>query len=73
MKPLVPAEARESWLARNLKLLAHDPRLFSKKVVSWLHPMREDYRRIWGRGLRQWMIRYHEKVLFDKVTWMGRR
>jgi len=33
--------------------------------------MRADYRREWDRGLRKWMIRYHEKLLFDKVTWMG--
>ena len=33
--------------------------------------MRADYRRVWNRGLRNWMIRYHEQVLFNKVTWMG--
>jgi len=33
--------------------------------------MRADYRRRWNHGLRQWMIRYHQHVLFDKVTWMG--
>lgn len=33
--------------------------------------MRADYRRRWNRGLRQWMIRYQEKLLFEKVTWMG--
>lgn len=33
--------------------------------------MRADYRRIWNRGLRRWMRRYHTQVLFDKITWMG--
>jgi len=71
MSPLAPTQSRESRLARNLRLVAHDPGLFFKKVGSWLRPMRADYRRVWNRGLRQWMIRYHEDVLFDKVTWMG--
>jgi cephalosporin hydroxylase len=66
-----PAKSRESRLARNLKLLAQHPRLFVTKVASWLRPMRADYRRLWGRGLRRWMIRYHKELLFDKVTWMG--
>ncbi len=71
MSPVTPTQSRESRLARNLKLMAHDPGLFFKKVGSWLRPMRADYRRLWNRGLRQWMIRYHQQVLFDKVTWMG--
>jgi len=33
--------------------------------------MRRDYRHVWPRGVRRWMIHYHEKLLFDKVTWMG--
>ena len=33
--------------------------------------MRADYRKLWDRGLRRWMIRYHRELLFDKVTWMG--
>jgi cephalosporin hydroxylase len=33
--------------------------------------MRADYRRLWNRGLRKWMIRYEEELVFDKVTWMG--
>ncbi|MGO8792378.1 MAG: CmcI family methyltransferase [Terriglobia bacterium] len=71
MNPVAPTQPRESWPARNLKLLAHNPGLAFKKVTSWLRPMRADYRRLWNRGLRQWMIRYHEELLFDKVTWMG--
>ena len=71
MHRVAPAESGESWLARNLKLLARDPALFSKKVASWLHPMRADYRRIWDGGLRRWMIRYHKELLFDKISWMG--
>ncbi len=71
MQSVAPTKPRETWLARNIKLLAHDPGLFLKKVASWLRPMRAHYRRIWGRGVRQWMIRYHQELLFDKVTWMG--
>ena len=66
-----PRHSRESWLERNLRLLARDPGLVARKVASWLRPMRADYRRIWDRGLRKWMIRYHQNVLFDQVTWMG--
>jgi cephalosporin hydroxylase len=62
---------RESWLARNRKLLAEEPRLFFQKLATWLRPMRKDYRRRWDRGLRRWLIRYHTGILFDKVTWMG--
>lgn len=62
---------RESWLARNRKLLAENPRLFLRKLATWLRPMRKDYRRRWDRGLRRWLIRYHTAILFDKVTWMG--
>ncbi|MGA2631330.1 MAG: CmcI family methyltransferase [Terriglobia bacterium] len=62
---------RESWLARNRKLLAENPRLFFQKLSTWMKPMRQDYRRRWGRGLRQWLIRYHTRIYSDKVTWMG--
>lgn len=62
---------RKSWLARNRKLLAENPRLFLQKLATWLRPMRQDYRRRWDRGLRRWLIRYHTGILFDKVTWMG--
>jgi cephalosporin hydroxylase len=65
-----PAE-RQSWLARNRKLLAENPRLLLRKLATWLRPMRRDYRRRWDRGLRRWLIRYHTGILFDKVTWMG--
>jgi cephalosporin hydroxylase len=71
MHPAALAEVHESRLSRNLKLLLRDPSLFSKKVATWLRPMRADYRRVWNRGLRQWMIRYQDELLFDKVTWMG--
>jgi cephalosporin hydroxylase len=66
-----PNHSEDSWLARNAKLLARDPKLFAQKVKSWLRPMRADYRHVWGRGLRKWMIRYHQEVLFNKVSWMG--
>jgi cephalosporin hydroxylase len=33
--------------------------------------MRADYRHLWGPDLRQWMIRYHEELLFNRVSWMG--
>jgi len=65
------APERESWLARNRKLLAGNPRLFFQKLATWLKPMRRDYRRRWDRGLRRWLIRYHTGILFDNVTWMG--
>ncbi len=64
-------QAQKSWLGRNSKLLANDPGLFLKKLTTWLRPMRADYRRRWALGLRKWMIRYHEELLFNKVTWMG--
>jgi cephalosporin hydroxylase len=60
-----------SWLARNSKLLVTDPGLFFSKVGTWLRPMRADYRQRWDRGLRRWLIRYHSRLLFDKITWMG--
>jgi cephalosporin hydroxylase len=62
---------RGSWLERNRKLLAENPRLFFRKLATWLKPMREDYRRRWDRGLRRWLIHYHKDILFDEVTWMG--
>ncbi|MGD0920924.1 MAG: CmcI family methyltransferase [Terriglobia bacterium] len=65
------APERESWLARNRKLLAKNPRLFFQKLATWLRPMRRDYRRRWDCGLRRWLIQYHTGILFDKVTWMG--
>lgn len=71
MNPALPTESSESWLARNSKLLARDPGLFFKKVASWFRPMRADYRHLWNPGLRRWMIRYHQEVLFNKVSWMG--
>lgn len=71
MSATATAPERESWLARNRKLLAENPRLFLQKLATWLKPMRKDYRRRWNRGLRQWLIRYHTRVLFDKVSWMG--
>lgn len=61
----------ESWLARNRRLLAENPRLFFQKLATWLRPMREDYRRRWNSGLRRWLIRYHTDLLFQKVTWRG--
>jgi cephalosporin hydroxylase len=61
----------ESWLARNRKLLVANPRLFFQKVATWLRPMRADYRRRWDRGLREWLIRYHRDLLFEKISWMG--
>jgi cephalosporin hydroxylase len=69
----IPPTAREpeSWLTRNRKLLAQNPRLFFQKLATWLKPMRKDYRRRWDRGLRRWLIRYHTGVLFQKVSWMG--
>lgn len=33
--------------------------------------MRGDYRRVWNRGMRRWLRRYHTDILFDKVSWMG--
>ena len=68
---MAPSKVRESRLKRNLKLFLRDPYLFFKKVVTWLRPMRADYRRVWNRGLRRWMIRYHKELFFGKVTWMG--
>ena len=65
------APKRQSWLTRNRKLLAENPRLFVQKLATWLKPMRKDYRGRWDRGLRRWLIRYHTGILFDKVTWMG--
>ncbi|MBZ5515185.1 MAG: cephalosporin hydroxylase family protein [Acidobacteriia bacterium] len=62
---------RDSWLQRNRKLLADNPRLFFQKLATWLKPMRADYRRKWNRGLRRWLIHYHTDILFDKVSWMG--
>jgi cephalosporin hydroxylase len=61
----------ESWLTRNRRLLAQNPRLFFQKLSTWLKPMRSDYRRRWNRGLRRWMIRYHKDILFNRVSWMG--
>lgn len=61
----------ESQWARNRKLLAENPRLFFQKLATWFKPMRADYRRRWDRGLRKWLIRYHTKVYFENVTWMG--
>jgi cephalosporin hydroxylase len=65
------APIKESWLARNWKLLQDDPGLFFQKLATWLRPMRADYRRRWSRGVRRWMIRYQTDLLFGKVTWMG--
>lgn len=65
------SSTQESWLARNSRLLARNPRLFFQKLMTWFRPMRADYRRVWNRGLRRWMIRYHRDLLFDKITWMG--
>jgi cephalosporin hydroxylase len=64
-------QGRKSWLERNSTLLASDPGLFLKKIRTWLRPMRADYRKRWALSLRKWMIRYHEELLFNKVTWMG--
>jgi cephalosporin hydroxylase len=64
-------QQRDSWLKRNRKLLADNPRLFFQKLATWLKPMRADYRRKWDRGLRRWLIHYHTNILFDKVSWMG--
>ncbi len=61
----------ESHLARNFALLRQNPRLFFQKVATWLRPMDGYYRRRWGCSLRDWMIRYHKEVVFDKVSWMG--
>ena len=62
---------QESWLERNSRLFVQDPRLFLKKLNTWFKPMRADYRRRWNRGLRHWMIRYQEELVFTRVTWMG--
>ncbi len=70
-QPEMAVAGQHSWLKRNSKLLAENPRLFLRKLSTWLRPMRGDYRRRWNRGLRRWMIRYHTDVLFNKVTWMG--
>ena len=64
-------QTQESRWARNRRLLARDPRLFFQKLATWFKPMRADYRRRWDRGLRKWLIRYHTKVYFENVTWMG--
>lgn len=66
-----PNQPQESWWARNRKLLSENPRLFFQKLATWLKPMRADYRRRWNPGLRKWLIRYHTRVYFDRVTWMG--
>jgi cephalosporin hydroxylase len=63
--------SRETWLARNRKLLAENPRLFFEKLATWLRPMRKDYRQRWNSGLRRWLIQYHTNLLFEKITWMG--
>jgi cephalosporin hydroxylase len=62
---------KKSWLSRNSKLFKEDPGLFFRKVGTWLKPVRKDYRRRWDRGLRRWLLRYQNEVVFDKVTWMG--
>src|SRR5207248_11052550 len=67
----VMTPAQESWLARNRKLLAESPRLFCRKLATWLRPMRGDYRRRWDRGLRRWLTYYQTDVVFEKVSWMG--
>jgi cephalosporin hydroxylase len=64
-------QQRETWWARNRKLLAENPRLFFQKLATWFRPMRADYRRRWDRGLRRWMIHYQTDLLFEKVSWMG--
>ena len=64
-------QQRESWLARNRELLAENPRLFFRKLATWLKPIRAEYRRKWDRGLRRWLIHYHTDILFNKVFWMG--
>ncbi len=65
------AGKRPSRVARNLELLRQDPGTFFKKVATWVRPMESLYRRRWNHGVRKWMIRYHTKILFDKVSWMG--
>jgi len=69
--PGTPNKPDNSWLSRNSKLLKENPQLFLQKVGSWLKPMRNDYRRRWGPGLRRWLLRYQSEIVFDKVSWMG--
>ncbi len=60
-----------SRLARNARLLSNNPVLLARKMMTWLRPMRREYRRLWNRGLRRWLIQYHTRLLFQKVKWMG--
>ena len=59
-------------VARNTKLLLEDPRLFLRKLSTWLRPMRKEYRKRWNMRLRDWLILYHRDLVFQEVTWMGR-
>jgi len=69
--PGTPNKPDNSWLSRNSKLLKENPQLFLQKVGSWLKPMRKDYRRRWGPGLRRWLLQYQTEIVFNKVSWMG--
>lgn len=60
-----------SRLARNAKLLRENPALFSRKIATWLRPMRKQYRTRWSESLRRWLIRYQSDSVFQKVHWMG--
>jgi cephalosporin hydroxylase len=68
---VAPIQSEGSWLERNRRLIRENPRLFFRKLGTWMKPMRRDYRRRWNRGMRQWMRRYQTDVHFTKVTWMG--
>jgi cephalosporin hydroxylase len=67
----MPTTPKESRVSHNLKQLKKNPRLFLQKLMTWIKPMRKDYRRRWNRGLRDWLRWYPVQLRTSKVTWMG--
>src|ERR1035438_5430211 len=66
-----PTTPKKSRLSRNLKLLKENPRLFFRKLITWIKPMRKDYRRRWNHGMRWWLRWYLMQLQSKKVSWMG--
>ena len=68
---LAASAPNSSRLARNLRLLKENPRLFLQRLTTWFKPMRKVYRQRWNSGMRRWLRWYITQLQTSKVSWMG--
>jgi len=58
-------------VGRALRMLASDPGQLVRRMVRFLRPMPQPYRRRFSMSLRQWLVHHQTRVVFDQCHWMG--